>query len=147
WVHYFDAHAPHVARAASAVGRSRGADEDAAYRAEVERIDRQFGRLLAAARAASGTRPLFVVVAADHGEGLGEHGEATHGHLLHEATVRIPLLMQHPSLKPGCCDAVASLVDVMPTLADVFGWESQDAVQGRSLLTWLLDPAARGERE
>jgi arylsulfatase A-like enzyme len=151
WVHYFDAHAPHAVRTTPAQGRTGegGApyDEAEAYRGEVERIDRNFRRLLAAARSASGGRPLFVVVAADHGEGLGEHGEATHGHLLHEATLRVPLLMQHPSLAPGGCDAVASLVDVMPTLADVFEWNESGPVQGRSLLPCLLETGARGPDE
>ncbi len=151
WAHYFDAHAPH---AAPPVGSAPGtfastADERAAYRDEIERIDRQLGRLLAAARAAAGTRPLCIVVVADHGEALGDHREATHGHLLHDATLRIPLLIHHPRFVPGRCSRTSSLVDLLPTLQELFELPDSGASQGLSLLPWLQvdrDRAATTDR-
>lgn len=138
WAHYFDAHAPH--------GTVRG-EERAAYRDEIERIDRQLGRLLDAVRAAAGARPLAIVVLADHGEALGDHGEATHGHSLQEATLRIPLLIAAPGVVPGRCARTVSVVDLLPTLLDLCGLPADEPLQGRSLLPFLADPGQRDGRD
>jgi arylsulfatase A-like enzyme/Tfp pilus assembly protein PilF len=152
WTHYFDPHAPHAKARSSTETWSKAplvsdADPRAdwpAYRAEVERVDRQLARLLAAARAAAGARPLLVVVTADHGEALGEGGEATHGHALHAATLHVPLLFHHPALRPGRCAQVASQVDLAPTLRAAFGFpESHASSDGISLLSWLMDERPR----
>jgi choline-sulfatase len=138
WVHYFDAHAPH--------GKVRG-EERAAYRDEVERIDRQLAPLLAATRAAAGARPLAVVVVADHGEALGDHGEATHGHSLQEATLRVPLLIELQGAVPGRCARTVSVVDLLPTLLESCGLPVDEPLQGRSLLPFLQDPGQRDARD
>jgi arylsulfatase A-like enzyme len=150
WVHYFDAHAPHVTAAVPALPGEllTGSDPRAdlpAYRAEVERIDRNVARLLEGARAAAGRRPLAIVVAADHGEALGDHGEATHGHRLHGATLRVPLLVSHPRVPPGRCGQLASLVDLLPTLLEGFGLDGAEQLQGRSLLPWLTGERRRDD--
>jgi arylsulfatase A-like enzyme len=138
WAHYFDAHAPH--------GTVRG-EERAAYRDAIERIDRQLGRLLDAVRDAAGPRPLAIVLLADHGEGLGDHGEATHGHSLQEATLRIPLLIAAPDVAPGRCARTVSVVDLLPTLLDLCGLPADEPLQGRTLLPFLVDPRQREGRD
>lgn len=89
WVHFFDPHAPY---AAPGVWSSLPVD---AYRAEIAYADRQLRRLqrtFSAHRA----RPRAVIVVSDHGEGLGEHGESSHGVLVHLATIRIPIVVAAP---------------------------------------------------
>jgi arylsulfatase A-like enzyme/Flp pilus assembly protein TadD len=122
FVHLFDPHAPYAAPGAPA-----GTDR-AAYLAEVRWADTQLGRLLdgVAARARG---EVLVVVLSDHGEGLGEHGEETHGLLLHGATLHVPLVFSW--LRGGAGRAfaepaqvrtdVVSLLDVAPTLGEVLG--------------------------
>ena len=121
WVHLFDPHAPY-----DAPGGRTGEDR-AAYLDEVRYADRQLARLLEhVAGAADG--PVLVVIAADHGEGLGEHGEETHGLLLNESTLHVPLVMawlgepggEWPARSATRADTV-SLLDVTPTLLDVLG--------------------------
>ena len=56
-------------------------------------MDRELGRLLAAFEAARRRAAGGVLVVGDHGEGLGEHGEAQHGNLLYQATMRVPLVV------------------------------------------------------
>ncbi len=147
WAHYFDAHAPHEAGLGVARARRGGVasmeDDRAAYRLEIERIDRQLGRLLDGAFAAARARPLCIVVTADHGEALGDHGEATHGHLLHDSTMRVPLLIHHPRIPPGRCSQTSSLVDLLPTLLELFDLPKEEPLQGQSLVPWLLDQGAR----
>jgi len=119
WVHLFDPHAPYAAP-----GGRRGQDR-AAYLDEVRYADAQIGRLLdGVAAAANG--PVLVVVCGDHGEGLGEHGEETHGLLLYEGTMHVPLIMawlaEPGGAWPGSgavrADTV-SLLDVTPTLLEL----------------------------
>jgi arylsulfatase A-like enzyme len=129
WVHLFDPHFPYD----SPDGPRAGPRGD--YLAEVGFADRQAGRL--AAELERRGRPLersLWVVLSDHGEALGEHGERTHGLLLHGATTRIPLLVAGGGVSHGPYDALASTVDVMPTILAGLGYELPDC-DGRSLLT------------
>src|SRR5207244_2193177 len=75
----------------------------------------------------------LVVVAADHGESLGDHQERTHGLFAYEATLRVPLVVwAPPAVQPGIIKGVARLVDVMPTVLDLVGIPAS-APSGRSL--------------
>ncbi|MGQ0612788.1 MAG: sulfatase [Planctomycetaceae bacterium] len=114
WVHLFDPHEPYLAYAGDGVRPGTSADDTAAnrYAGEVRRVDAALERLLAAFPSST-----YVVLASDHGESLGEHGERTHGMLCHGATADVFLAARGPHLKPGAVDAGArSLCDVAPTL-------------------------------
>ncbi|MFY9824548.1 MAG: sulfatase, partial [Thermoanaerobaculia bacterium] len=89
WVHLYDAHAPYTpppAWAARHPGRP--------YDGEISEVDEQIGRLLAELDRRGVSGRTVVAVAADHGEALGEHGELTHGLLLYEPTLHVPLLLR-----------------------------------------------------
>ena len=88
WVHYFDPHAPHEAPLPYAAWFP-----DQPYDAEVAFVDRAVGQLLDAVVEAVGEEGLMVVVVGDHGEGLDDHNEKEHGHLLFDTTVRVPLIL------------------------------------------------------
>src|SRR5262249_54365695 len=108
------------------------------YDGEIAFADAQIGRLLDALRR-KGT-PLLVVAAGDHGEGLGEHGEATHGVFLYQATQHVPLIVSGPGAPPGrLADGRVGLVDVAPTIAALAGLPPFAEADGRSLV-----PAIRG---
>lgn len=133
WVHYFDPHAPYepppelAARFASSL-----------YDGEVAAVDRELGRVLAAVQGApAGT---VVLVTADHGESLGEHGEATHGVFVYDSTLRVPWILAGPQIPSGRVSAVVARgIDVAPTLLDYAGVRVPRGVLGRS-----LRPAAEG---
>jgi arylsulfatase A-like enzyme len=116
WVHLFDPHAPYDAPLPFGAGAAEAATARG-YDAEVAYADHCVGRLLDAL-AESGRGDAVVAVVADHGEGLGEHGEATHGFLLHEATLRVPLVVSAPgSVGAGTRRAdPVSTRDLAPTL-------------------------------
>jgi arylsulfatase A-like enzyme/Tfp pilus assembly protein PilF len=83
----------------------------------------------------------LVVLTADHGESLGEHGEMTHGLFAYEATLRIPLILYQPRLlAPRIVDAGVRHVDIVPTILDALGGTAAVS-DGRSLLD-----IARGSR-
>ena len=109
WVHLYDPHAPYDPPAPFA-----DAFKGREYDGEIAAADAAFARLLA------GVDPnrTLVVLAGDHGEGLGEHGEATHGVFLYDATVRVPLLLRLPRGRHGGTRVAAQvrLTHVAPTL-------------------------------
>ncbi len=128
WVHLYDAHAPYAPPAAWAA-RHPGKP----YDGEISEVDEQVGRLLEALEKQGLAGETVVAVAADHGEGLGEHGEITHGLLLYEPTIHVPLLVRAPGrLKPRVVDTPVSLVDLAPTLAGLLG-KTLPAPAGRKL--------------
>jgi len=135
WVHYFDPHAPYEAPAEAMAGAASPYDGEIAF------VDAQLGRLLQRLEARRPERPLYVLVVADHGESLGEHGEDTHGIFLYDATVRVPLIVAGPDVREGVVSqTVARGIDVTPTLLDYAGLPAR-TVMGRSLRR-----AAAGEK-
>jgi arylsulfatase A-like enzyme/Flp pilus assembly protein TadD len=131
WVHLFEPHAPYEPdRARGAAGRSQPAS--VRYDDEIARADREVGRLLASLGPRSPTT--LVIVAGDHGEAFGEHGEITHSVFLYDATLRVPLVIAGPGIPAVARDADVSLVDVFPTVLDALGIPPRDA-DGVSLLS------------
>jgi len=131
WVHLFDPHAPYEPPPPFA-----GRFADRPYVGEVAYMDNEVGRLLGALVAKSLFNPAVVIVAGDHGEALGEHGEETHGILLYEATTRVPLLIHMPGQTEGLRHRQpVGLIDIAPTLRDLVGIEGPG--DGVSLLPVL----------
>jgi len=150
WTHYFDAHAPYAAPTEflpAGVNLDPNAPFDpqlnrARYVAEVSYADSERGKLLDAI-GEERLRRTIVVVTADHGEGLGEHGEYTHSRLIYDGTMRVPLIVSNPVLFDGARvvkDRVVGLVDVMPTLVGVLGVEAHNAFDGEDLFRAPADP-------
>jgi arylsulfatase A-like enzyme/Tfp pilus assembly protein PilF len=138
WVHYFDAHVPYTSLLGSLpqfAGRP--------YDAEIAYVDLQIGRLLAAIDRLGQRDRTLIVLVADHGEGLKEHGEATHGLFVYGSTIRVPFIFSNAVLFPGShhvSDRAVSLVDVVPTLEALLGIEPAGSRDGVNLLSDGNDP-------
>jgi arylsulfatase A-like enzyme/Tfp pilus assembly protein PilF len=126
WVHLFDPHAPYRAP------EQRVANP---YDNEVAFADAQLGGLLERLRTAGQLDSTLVVVLADHGESLGEHGEATHGLFAYEATLHVPLIIAGPALHQAVVETPAGQADVLPTITDLLGLPAPARVEGQSLAT------------
>jgi choline-sulfatase len=132
WVHLYDPHAPY-----DPPSPFREAHQGRAYDGEVASTDSCVGRLLEAARAASGLggRGLLVAVLSDHGESLGEHGELTHGFFIYESTLRIPFMLAGPGVPKGERSAgPARTADLLPTLLGRLRLKLPGGLDGRDLL-------------
>lgn len=126
WVHYFDPHAPYEPPEPF---RSRFAAKP--YAGEVAWMDSQLGRLVPAfeSRAPS---PAAIVVAGDHGEGLGDHGESQHGHLIYQSTMHVPLAIAGPGVQAGVHTAPASIRRVYHTVLDWAGLDRTGSLRSPS---------------
>ncbi len=118
----------------------------AAYYAQIELIDAQVGRILAALEATGQREDTVVIFMSDHGEMLGDHGLRLKGCRFYEGLVHVPLIWSWPGhVRAGLrADALVELVDLAPTLLDLAGLPAPGRMQGRSLLpilTGRADPA------
>jgi choline-sulfatase len=107
WVHLYDAHAPYAPPA----------PYPQTYDGEVAYVDAQVARLLGAID----RKNTVVAIVGDHGEALGEHGELTHGLLLYEPTLHVPLIVAAPALQPRVVQEPVSTVELAPTVAKLAG--------------------------
>jgi len=129
WLHYFDPHAPYEPPeewAARFAGRP--------YDGEIAFVDSQLGRLLGWLDEQGQRSRTLVLVTADHGESLGDHGEQTHGIFIYDSTLRVPWIMAGPGIPAGgVARTVGRGVDVAPTLLDYAHIASPRRFDGRSL--------------
>ncbi|HKB78862.1 MAG TPA: sulfatase-like hydrolase/transferase [Thermoanaerobaculia bacterium] len=129
WVHFFDAHQPyHPTQADLAIAPT-------AYDAEISAVDREIGKIVDALKADGTLDHTLLIITADHGESLGEHGEKTHGIFVYDATVRVPLIVRYPRLfSPRTYRGPVRSVDITPTVLAVLGLPHGNGMDGRSLL-------------
>ncbi|MBV9498212.1 MAG: sulfatase-like hydrolase/transferase, partial [Acidobacteriaceae bacterium] len=113
------------------------------YSAELAYEDRVLGDFLAALNRRKLLDKALIVFTSDHGEGLGEHGESTHGYFIYQSTVRVPLIIHWPPefsrAMSERIDEPASLLDVAPTILDVIGIPRPPSMRGRSLISGSND--------
>ena len=138
WVHLYE---PHVPYAPPEPFASRFRSEP--YHGEVAATDAFLTPLLEPLVSAGRDGRTLVVLTSDHGESLGEHGEATHGVFAYEATLKVPLVFYQPRLfQPVVVDTAAQHVDVLPTVLDALALPVPPGLPGRSLL-----PDMAGEKD
>ncbi len=130
WVHYFDAHAPYEPPEPFL---SQYPDDP--YSGELAFIDQEVGRLLSAFEARFSEQPRKIIVVGDHGEGLGDHGEALHGNLLYQGTLRVPLVVAGDGIAPGSVERAVSVRQIFDTVLEWAGVNAE-----RSLLESSSEP-------
>ncbi len=137
WLHLFDPHQDYLPPEPFA---TRFGDD--LYDGEIAFSDHQLGRVLAQLRRLGLEQETLLVVVADHGQCLGEHGEDTHGLFIYESATRVPLILNLPgTVVPGALySEPAHLADLVPTMLDLLGLPAggdgagslREQVQGRS---------------
>jgi arylsulfatase A-like enzyme/Tfp pilus assembly protein PilF len=118
WVHYFDPHDPY-----SPPEPFRSRYPSSPYLGEIAYMDRELGRLIEAFEGRSDGAHSRILVVGDHGEGLGDHGEALHGNLLYGSVTRVPLIIVGEDLPVGVVETAVSVRRVFDTL---LGWAGLD---------------------
>ncbi len=132
WVHLYDAHHPYNPPSPYLQKyRTRPYDGGIAF------VDAQVGRVSAYLKAKGIFDRTLIVVAGDHGEGLGEHGEKTHGFFIYETTLHVPLIFKLPAgtgQQKSVVEDSANLADLLPTVLEIVGAGRPKEMQGRSLV-------------
>ena len=142
WLHYYDPHAdyhpPHPYN--TAYGN--------AYDGEIAYTDDWLGFFFDELKKIGKWDNTLVVLVGDHGEGLGEHGENTHGMFIYRATTHVPLIIKFPrNLHEGKrIRQRVSQVDIVPTILETVGIKSSTPMDGRSLLP-LMDGKETASRD
>ncbi len=134
WVHFTDPHVEYVPHP----GFDFGTDQRGRYLGEVAYVDAQVGKILQAISESAFAKRTLVMVSSDHGEAFGEHGMMRHGFELWEPLVRVPLVIHVPGVAARRIAVRRSLIDLVPTILDVFGLEHSQGVSGQTLLPELL---------
>ncbi len=142
---YIDPHWPYEApdEVEQALLGGRATTVTDKYDAEVAYADQEVGRLVAWLR--ERYPDTMFVLTSDHGEGLRDHPgvprSSTHGFTLYDSVMHVPLIVEHPSLAAGTRrPEMVQMLDLVPTLVDLFGLRLDAEVRGTSLA-----PMLRGE--
>jgi choline-sulfatase len=135
WAHYYDPHFPY-----DPPEPYRSEHLKNLYAGEVAYTDAQVGKLIGWLSETGLLDRTLIVLLADHGESLGEHGEYTHGVFLYDSTVHIPMIIAGPGIPQGrTVPQQVRSIDVEPTIADLIGLSAGDKVQGVSLKSSLME--------
>ena len=153
WVHYFDPHALYLPPSPF-----REEYSSHLYDGEIAYTDKCLGDLFRGLREMGVMDKTIVILTADHGEGLGEHGEPTHTVFIYDSTLHVPLIISLPSgylvagRKAGSqvMDMVSTL-DIFPTIVDLFTLKPAgvqlDHLPGRSLVPFMSEKCPHPDRE
>jgi arylsulfatase A-like enzyme/Tfp pilus assembly protein PilF len=136
FLHFYDLHTPYDLPPGPGPRSGQGG-----YSAEVAYVDRVIGDFLAYIEGRGLLASSLIVFTSDHGEGLGDHGESTHGYFLYESTLRVPLIIRWPQrgkrLPNDRVREPASLLDVAPTILEIIGLPRDGAMKGQSLIAGM----------
>ena len=139
WVHLYDPHDPYEPPEPFA-----SLYKDRLYDGEIAYADSALGHFMAYLKKQGWYDGAVVVVVGDHGEGLGEHDEDTHGIFLYDSTTHVPLMMKLPGEDAKGREVAAQVrtTDILPTVLDVVGVQVPARLDGESLRPYFVGEAA-----
>ncbi|HUX07780.1 MAG TPA: sulfatase-like hydrolase/transferase [Acidobacteriota bacterium] len=131
WIHVYDPHAPH--QVAEPFNRNF---KDDLYAGEVSFVDFNFKKVFDYLRNSGKIDNTLIIITADHGEGLGDHGEDTHGIFAYNPTLWVPLIIRAPWSIPAGTEVERRVrhIDLLQTILDAAGLEVPEGKEGESLL-------------
>lgn len=142
WMHLYDPHYPYRPPAPYSEQY-----KDRPYDGEIAFADAQVGRLIAYLKANDLYRNTVIVLAGDHGEGLGEHGEKNHGFFVYNATLHVPVIIRLPGSSPAkIVPELVNLADLMPTVLHALKIDVPSQVQGVNLIPLMAAKTAEESR-
>ena len=130
FLHVFEPHAPYEPPAPHARAAAHP------YDGEIARVDEILGLFLRRLKEWKVYDRSLIVFFSDHGEGLGDHGEAEHSVFLYREAIRVPLMVKRPGSKGAGerREEPVALTDIFPTAAHVAGLRTPPGLAGVSLV-------------
>ena len=141
WVHLFDPHDPYEPPPPYSQSY-----KDRLYDGEIAYADSALGNFIAYLEKQGWYNGALVIVVGDHGEGLGEHQENTHGIFLYDSTTHVPLVVKLPGRQAAGREVAAQVrtTDILPTALDVLGVEAPERLDGASLKPYVSGAETAG---
>jgi arylsulfatase A-like enzyme/Tfp pilus assembly protein PilF len=135
WLHLYDPHDPYTPPEPF-----KSQHPQRPYDGEVAYTDSLIGDFRRALEERGLLSSSLVILTSDHGEGLGDHGEAMHGFFIYDTTIHVSLIVRPPAAADAgrVVDSAVSHVDIFPTILDAVGLNAPDRVHGQSLLPAIL---------
>jgi len=135
FLHFYDPHTPY---APPDPYDKRYPDDP--YSGEIAYVDFILGNLLPTLEKNSYDKNTLIIITADHGELLGEHGEEEHGIFLYEPAIHVPFIMYCPGLVPSrkTVSTPISHTDIAPTIYEILNVEAPEVIHGDSLIPILF---------
>jgi arylsulfatase A-like enzyme/Flp pilus assembly protein TadD len=129
WVHLYDPHDPYEPPPPYSETY-----KDRLYDGEIAYADSALGHFLAYLKKQGWYEGSLIVVVGDHGEGLGEHHEDTHGIFLYDSTTHVPLLVKLPEQREAgrTVEAQVRTTDIMPSILEALGVPAPASLDGES---------------
>ena len=145
WVHFYDPHAPYDPPAEFQNSANSLSD---LYDGEVAFTDVYVGKIIEDLKDENLLASTLIVIVGDHGEALGEHQEYGHSVFCYEENLKVPLIFYNPRLFPegSVVEERVCLIDILPSLLEMFGMNPAPSVHGRSFTRLLAGKKERGER-
>ena len=139
WLHFFDPHTPY-----EPPEPFQSAYRQRPYEGEIAYVDSVLAEIMRELEARSLLDKTAIMLVSDHGEGLGDHGEDEHGLLTYDSTLKIPWIVRLPDrLYAGSVvEHPVSLVDLFPTVVELFGLPPSSTIDGVSHANALSAPDA-----
>ncbi len=134
FLHYFDPHNDYVPPEPFA---SKFAGN--LYAGEIAYTDHCIGLVLSKLKQLGLYDSTLIIIAGDHGEMLGEHGELSHLYFVYQSAIKVPLIFRLPGQrKSKRIEELVGIVDIVPTVCGLLGIEVPKHVQGQDLSPCLL---------
>lgn len=146
WIHLYDPHTPYDPPEPYKTeyrGRQFGL-----YDGEIAYVDQLMGEFRDFMEEKNLFEKTLIIFTGDHGESLGEHKESAHGFFIYDSDIRVPLIIRFPEGKYAghvVSNQVKS-IDIMPTVLHLLDEEIPESVQGKSLLSLIVEDEAQDER-
>ena len=130
WIHLYDPHDPYESPSPYAEKY-----KERPYDGEIAYADSALVHFLAYLKKQNWYEGALIIVVGDHGEGLGEHGEDTHGIFLYDSTTHVPLILKLPQEKEAgkAVNGQVRTVDIVPTVLDLLKFSAAPKLDGTSL--------------
>lgn len=141
WIHLYDPHHPYEPPEPY-FSRYKNGGASTLYDGEIAFTDEQVGRCVTWLEERGLDKNTIIVVMGDHGEGLGSHGEATHGYYIYDYAIQVPFIIKTPfkRLRGLRIAQQVRTIDIYPTLLEIAGIPFPRENQGISLLPLLFEP-------
>ena len=129
FLHYYD---PHYEYRPPEPFASRFADSP--YAGEIAYTDYCIGQVIEKLKELGLYESALIIITADHGEMLGEHGEDAHMFFIYQSAIKVPLIFKLPGVNEAKkVDNIVGLVDIVPTICSFVGIKPPHSLQGRDL--------------